>query len=216
MGEVTAELFEVAGIMGCGGSMKELSDAELMARTGEGDRPAFGVLVDRYKDPMVNYLTKLTGNRSSAEEAAQDTFIKLFHAAPRYREQGQFSAYLYRIATNLVRQEERRKRRWYLITGALTRDARAVARDTESASQALLRQELGRELVAGLSRLPLRYRVPLVLRDIQGWSYDEIARLTSSRLGTVKSRISRGRSLLRHSLEPYRNRGETLAQRSTA
>ena len=74
--------------------MKELSDAELMARTSEGDRPAFGVLVNRYKDPIVNYLTKITGNRSNAEEAAQETFVKLFHAAPRYREQGQFSAYL--------------------------------------------------------------------------------------------------------------------------
>lgn len=196
--------------------MKELSDAELMALTGEGDRPAFGVLVDRYKDPMVNYLTKITGNRSNAEEAAQDTFIKLFHAAPRYREQGQFSAYLYRIATNLVRQEERRKRRWSLITGALTRNAKALSEDRESAHQTLLRQELGRELVTALARLPIRYRVPLVLRDVQGWSYEDIARLTDSRLGTVKSRISRGRGLLRHALEPYRNRGETHGQRSTA
>ncbi|MCZ6649510.1 MAG: sigma-70 family RNA polymerase sigma factor [Acidobacteria bacterium] len=196
--------------------MKELSDAELMARTSEGDRPAFGVLVNRYKDPIVNYLTKITGNRSNAEEAAQETFVKLFHAAPRYREQGQFSAYLYRIATNLVRQEERRRRRWHLVSGVLARSARAVTEDRESAHQALLRQELGRELVAALARLPIRYRVPLVLRDVQGWSYEDIARLTASRLGTVKSRISRGRSLLRHSLEPYRNRGETLAQRTTA
>jgi len=196
--------------------MKELSDAELMARISEGDRPAFGVLVDRYKDPIVNYLTKLTGNRSSAEEAAQDTFVKLFHAAPRYREQGQFSAYLYRIATNLVRQEERRRRRWHLVSGVLNRSARAVSEDRESGHQALLRHELARELVAAVSRLPIRYRVPLVLRDVQGWSYEDIARLTSARLGTVKSRISRGRGLLRRSLEPYRNRGETLAQRTTA
>lgn len=196
--------------------MKELSDAELMARTSEGDRPAFGVLVNRYKDPIVNYLTKITGNRSNAEETAQETFVKLFHAAPRYREQGQFSSYLYRIATNLVRQEERRRRRWHLVSGVLARSAQAVTEGRESAHEALLRQELGRELVAALARLPIRYRVPLVLRDVQGWSYEDIARLTASRLGTVKSRISRGRSLLRHSLEPYRNRGETLAQRTTA
>ena len=196
--------------------MKELSDAELMARTSEGDRPAFGVLVNRYKDPIVNYLTKITGNRGNAEEAAQETFVKLFHAAPRYREQGQFSAYLYRIATNLVRQEERRRRRWHLVSGVLARNAKAVTEDRESAHEAVLRQELGRELVAALARLPIRYRVPLVLRDVQGWSYEDIARLTASRLGTVKSRISRGRSILRHSLEPYRNRGETLAQRTTA
>ena len=115
-----------------------------------------------------------------------------------------------------MRQEERRRRRWHLVSGVLARSARAVTEDRESAHQALLRQELGRELVAALARLPIRYRVPLVLRDVQGWSYEDIARLTASRLGTVKSRISRGRSLLRHSLEPYRNRGETLAQRTTA
>lgn len=196
--------------------MKELSDAELMARTGEGDRAAFGVLVDRYKDPVVNYLTKLTGNRSNAEDAAQETFVKLFRAAPRYREQGQFSAFLYRIATNLVRQEHRRRRRWHLVSGALSRRASAATGDRESAHKDLLRREMGRELMAALAGLPLRYRIPLVLRDVQGWAYGDIARLTGSRLGTVKSRISRGRNLLRHSLEPYRTRGETLAQRTTA
>jgi len=196
--------------------MKELSDAELMARTGEGDRSAFGVLIDRHKDPVVNYLTKLTGNRSNAEDAAQETFVKLFHAAPRYREQGQFSAFLYRIATNLVRQEHRRRRRWQIVSGALTRRVRVTAEDPEAANHDLLRREMGRELVMALACLPLRYRVPLVLRDVQGWAYGDIARLTGSRLGTVKSRISRGRTILRQSLEPYRTRGETLAQRTTA
>ena len=196
--------------------MNEPSDAELMARIRDGDRSAFGVLVDRYKDPMVNYLTRMTGNRARAEEAAQEAFIKLYHAAPRYREQGKLSAFLYRIATNLVRQEERRDRRWRLVSGVLSGDARTRGRGPDVATEEVLRREVGRELQTALAQLPLRYRVPLVLRDVQEWSYDEIARVTGCRLGTIKSRISRGRGLLRRALEPYRNRGETLAQRPTA
>jgi RNA polymerase sigma-70 factor (ECF subfamily) len=196
--------------------MNEPSDAELMARIRDGDRSAFGVLVERYKDPMVNYLTRMTGNRARAEEAAQEAFIKLYHAAPRYREQGKLSAFLYRIATNLVRQEERRDRRWRLVSGVLSGSARSAGRQPDEAAQEVLRQEVGRELKTALAQLPLRYRVPLVLRDVQDWSYDEIARVTGCRLGTIKSRISRGRGLLRRALEPYRNRGETLAQRPTA
>jgi RNA polymerase sigma-70 factor (ECF subfamily) len=196
--------------------MNEPSDAELMARIRDGDRSAFGVLVDRYKDPMVNYLTRMTGNRARAEEAAQEAFIKLYHAAPRYREQGKLSAFLYRIATNLVRQEERRDRRWRLVSGVLSGSARTRGREPDVATEEVLRREVGRELQTALAQLPLRYRVPLVLRDVQEWSYDEIARVTGCRLGTIKSRISRGRGLLRRALEPYRNRGETLAQRPTA
>jgi RNA polymerase sigma-70 factor (ECF subfamily) len=196
--------------------MNEPSDAELMARIRDGDRSAFGVLVDRYKDPMVNYLTRMTGNRARAEEAAQEAFIKLYHAAPRYREQGKLSAFLYRIATNLVRQEERRDRRWRLVSGVLSGSARTRGREPDVATEEVLRREVGRELQTALAQLPLRYRVPLVLRDVQEWSYAEIARVTGCRLGTIKSRISRGRGLLRRALEPYRNRGETLAQRPTA
>ena len=196
--------------------MNEPSDAELMARIRDEDRSAFGVLVDRYKDPMVNYLTRMTGNRARAEEAAQEAFIKLYHAAPRYREQGKLSAFLYRIATNLVRQEERRDRRWRLVSGVLSGSARTRGHGPDVATEEVLRREVGRELQTALAQLPLRYRIPLVLRDVQEWSYDEIARVTGCRLGTIKSRISRGRGLLRRALEPYRNRGETLAQRPTA
>ena len=196
--------------------MDTRSDAELMARTQQGDRTAFGVIVERYKDPLVNYLTRMTGNRARAEEAAQESFIRLFHAAPGYREQGRLSAFIYRIATNLVRQEERRDRRWRLVSGLLTGAAGSSGPTPQAAQDDLLRREAGRELVTALAALPLRYRVPLVLRDIQDWPYAEIARVTGCRLGTIKSRISRGRGMLRRALEPYRNRGETLAQRPIA
>src|SRR5258706_6896132 len=90
------------------------SDGELMVRVREGDRDAFSDLVDRHKDAVVSYLTRLSGDRDRAEDLAQDTFLRLFRAARDYTEQGYLRAYLFRIATNLVRSVERRGRRGWL------------------------------------------------------------------------------------------------------
>jgi RNA polymerase sigma-70 factor (ECF subfamily) len=193
----------------------ETSDADLMARVRGGDREAFGCLVDRHKDRMVNYLTRLTGCRDRAEETAQEAFLRLYRSAPRYHEQGRLAAYLYRIATNLVRQEDRRARRRRVLTGMFLSPANGHRPNGHQPAHApqssLLRDELQGQLVAALGRLPLRYRVAVVLRDVQGWPYEEIARMTGCRQGTVKSRISRGRSMLRQWLEPYMQRGEDHA-----
>ncbi len=183
--------------------LEQPSDAELMARAREGDQEAFADLVDRHKDAVVSYLTRLTGNRDRAEDLGQETFLRLFRAAGEYTEQGYLRAYLYRIATNLVRSEERRERRLRLLTPFLARESHAEP----AAPSGLLRQELQREVASALSRLPLRYRVPLVLHEIEGWSYVDIAQEIGCREGTVKSRVHRGRQQLKAKLEPYWNGG---------
>ena len=175
------------------------SDAELMARVREGDRQAFADLVDRHKDAVVSYVTRLTGDRDRAEDLGQETFLRLFRSAGDYREQGYLRAYLYRIAVNLVRSEERRERRLRLLAPFLLRDEHAEP----VANTGLLRRELHREVSAALARLPLRYRVPLVLHEIEGWSYVDIAEEIGCREGTVKSRVHRGRRQLKAKLEPY-------------
>lgn len=197
--------------------MTDASDACLMDRVRSGDRTAFSQLVDRHKDAMVNYLTRLTGCRDRAEDVAQDTFIRLHASADRYREEGRFSGYLYRIATNLVRQEERRNKRWRLLRPMLAPAASNGANGHHVAPEAqarLLRREIHEQLSRAVAGLPLRFRVPIVLRDIEGWSYADIARLTGWREGTVKSRLSRGRQHLRTELAPYWN-GDRHRGRST-
>ncbi|HEY7213463.1 MAG TPA: sigma-70 family RNA polymerase sigma factor [Thermoanaerobaculia bacterium] len=179
--------------------LEPTSDAELMARVREGDREAFADLVDRHKDAVVSYLTRLTGDRDRAEDLGQETFLRLFRSAGDYTEQGYLRAYLYRIAVNLVRSEERRERRLRLLAPFLLRDEHAEP----VAGSGLLRQELHREVAAALARLPLRYRVPLVLHEIEGWSYVDIAEEIGCREGTVKSRVHRGRQQLKAKLEPY-------------
>lgn len=175
------------------------SDAELMARVRGGDRDAFADLVDRHKDAVVSYLTRLSGDRDRAEDLAQDTFLRLFRAAPGYTEQGYLRAFLFRIATNLVRSGERRERRLRLLLPFIPREEHAEP----AAASGMLRRELQREMSAALAKLPLRYRVPLVLHEIEGWSYGDIAQELGCREGTVKSRVHRGRKQLKQKLETY-------------
>lgn len=182
----------------------EGGDAVLMARVQAGDREAFASLVDRHKDAVVNYLARLTGDRDRAEDLAQETFLRLFRSARDYHEQGYLRAYLYRIATNLLRTEERRERRWRLLMpffggGAPHAEPAAPSR--------LLLGELHREVAAAVAELPLRYRVPLVLHEIEDWTYTDIARELGCREGTVKSRVFRARQRLKERLEPYWNGG---------
>jgi RNA polymerase sigma-70 factor, ECF subfamily len=181
-----------------------VSDSGLMERVRRGDREAFGEIVERHKDPVVHYLARLTGNRDRAEDLGQETFLRLFRSAEGgYVEQGYLRAYLFRIATNLVRSEERRARRLRLLMPFLPREEH-----TEPvAPSGLLRRELHREVSAAMAKLPLRYRVPLVLHEIEGWSYVDIAQEMGCREGTVKSRVHRGRRQLKARLEPYWNGG---------
>jgi RNA polymerase sigma-70 factor (ECF subfamily) len=161
--------------------------------------------VDRHKDALVNYLLRLTRSRERAEEHAQEAFLRLYESASRYKEQGHLVAYLYRIATNLVRSEERRERRWQFLSSAFFSNGH---RPLPTPQTQLLQQEVKEKVYSALQELPATYRAPLVLRDIEGWSYQDIAKILGCREGTVKSRINRGRSQLREILEPFWSRGE--------
>jgi RNA polymerase sigma-70 factor (ECF subfamily) len=174
-------------------------DAGWLERLRAGDWEAFSTLVDHHQHAVVNYLTRLAGDRDRAEDLAQETFLRFYRGLAGYREEGQLQAYLFRIATNLVRSQERRQRRFRLLLPFL-----GGSRHAEPAAPgALLHEELHRQVGAAIAALPLRFRVPLVLHEIEGWPYEAIARELACREGTVKSRIFRGRKLLRQALEPY-------------
>jgi len=176
-------------------------DAALMARVQDGDRHAFGVLVGRHESTVVNYLTRLTRDRGRAEELAQEAFLRLYERAKHYQEQGQLLPYLLRIASNLLRSEERRSRRWRTLSVLV--GSTPPAAPEPSQERRLLSGEATRAVEDALAALPLRYRAPLVLREIEGLSYREIAVALGCREGTVKSRINRGRERLKALLTPY-------------
>lgn len=177
-----------------------MTDDALMKRVREGDDDAFGEIVDRYKDPLVNYLTHLVRSRDRAEEIAQDAFVRLYRNAANYREQDRLGPYLFRIATNLTVSEVRRAKRWTLL---LPRLHASTAPAIPSPDANLITDEIQRNVNAALERLPIKFRAPLVLFEIEEWSYEEIAAALDVRIGTVKSRISRARDLLRRQLAPW-------------
>lgn len=181
---------------------EEGADGQLMVRVCAGDAAAFEQIVDRYKDPLVGYLARMTSCRDRAEEYAQETFLRLYQNAHRYRERGQLSAYLFRIATNLLRSDERRRRRFRLLEAWLPKADRAPG---PSAQALALHREATEVVSAAIQDLPTAFRAPLVLREIEGWSYSEIAQALGCRVGTVKSRINRAKARLREALEPYWN-----------
>ena len=194
------------------GETSELSDAELMERSRARDPEAFAQLVDRHKDLTVNYLTRLTGCRDRAEDFAQETFVRFYQQLDRYREEGALSAYLLRIATNLVRSDERRKRRWRVLqpvlsySGLVAAGANGGRPEPGPQAEALAREE-HHEVTAALASLDLLYRAPLVMREIEELSYRQIADALGCSEGTVKSRLFRGRQLLKEKLVPYWNGG---------
>jgi len=177
-----------------------MTDDALMERVREGDEDAFGEIVDRYKDSLVNYLTHLVRSRDRAEEIAQDAFVRLYRSANNYRERDRLGPYLFRIATNLTVSEIRRARRWNVL---LPRLHASTTVSIESPDANLITDEIQRQVNAALEKLPVKYRAPLVLFEIEEWSYDEIATALELRTGTVKSRISRARDLLRRQLAPW-------------
>lgn len=189
-------------------------DGQLIERARAKDHQAFGELVERHKDRMVNYLTRLTGCRDRAEELAQETFVRFYQTLQRYREGGNLTAYLMRIATNLVRSEERRKRRWALLKPIFSHSETFVGvtvggyHPAPSPQICLLAREEQQQVVDALASLDLLYRAPLVLREIEGLSYDDIADALDTNVGTIKSRLHRGRQLLKDKLTPYWNGGE--------
>lgn len=181
-----------------------------MARAQAGAREAFALLVDRHKDVLVGYLTRLTGQAERAEDLAQEAFLRLYTSAHAYEERGQLRAYLFRIATNLLRSEERRSARWRRLRDLFAHsNGHAEAGLAPSQERRLLTAEIGGRVGEAIAGLPLRYRAPLVLREIEGLSYREIGGALGCREGTVKSRIHRARQLLRDRLEPYWIGGRT-------
>jgi RNA polymerase sigma-70 factor (ECF subfamily) len=186
--------------------MVEHSDSDLMARTRRGDQRAFAEIVDSHKDALINYLTRLGGSRSRAEDLAQEAFLKLYQHADRYEENGKLRGYLYRIATNLAVSAHRKRQRQQVLTLLrLASDNGNGYRPTPQSQ--VLAEEAHQKLMEAITALPWRYRTPIVLYEIEGLSYEAIARILECREGTVKSRISRGRQRLRTRLGPYMNGG---------
>ena len=187
-----------------------LSDHELIAAAKAGDENAFAEIVSRYKNPITNFLYRFLNDYEEAVDLAQETFVRVYFALDRYHTDFAFSTYIYRIATNLAISEIRKRKRRSLLslTGLFqSRDDDAVEfqpPDTRPLQDTNLEEDERSKVIAkAIETLPPKYRLPIVLRDVEGKSYEEVAAILELGLGTTKSRINRGRGLLKEKLRDH-------------
>ncbi len=187
------------------------SDHELVTLIKNGDEPAFRTLIDRYRDRLVTFCSRYLGSDSDGEDIAQEVCVLLYEKLGSFKENAQFSTWLYRIAVNRCKN---RHGSWW---NRLTRNGKRVSsvdRDTseitviddENSSDALTQNsELSEYIMTQIGELAPQFREVILLRDLQDHTYDEIAKIVDASVGTVKSRLSRGRKLLQTQLEGVRN-----------
>jgi RNA polymerase sigma-70 factor (ECF subfamily) len=188
-----------------------LSDHALLEATRTGNEAAFAELVGRYRNQITSYIYRMLNDYDGAVDMAQETFVRVYQAADRYQTTYAFSTYIYRIATNLAISElrKRKRRRMVSLTGFFQQTEGQEARefnppDAKPLQDAVMVDTERKMAVArAISTLPEKYRAPVVLRDVEGKSYEEIARILETSEGTVKSRISRARGFLRDKLKAY-------------
>jgi RNA polymerase sigma-70 factor, ECF subfamily len=187
------------------------TDHALLEETLAGDEDAFAELVGRYRNQITSYIYRIVNDYDTAVDLAQETFIRVYRAAARYQTTHAFSTYIYRIATNVAISElrKRKRRRLVSLTGLLTSPDGEELMDFQPVDEkplqdiALIDAEKRAVIKRAISTLPDRYRAPLVLRDVEGKSYDEIAAILQTSEGTVKSRINRARNFLRDKMQNY-------------
>ena len=174
-------------------------EQELVSRSKSGDVEAFNLLIEQYQRLVYNLALRMLGNSEAAEDASQDTFLSAYKAIGKFRG-GSFKSWVLRIAVNSCHDKLRVARRYRVVsldTLLLEIGDLPQADNTESPEDYALRRELGRFLNEGLAHLPEDQRLVVILSDVQGLSYEEVAQATGSSLGTVKSRLNRGRTRLR-------------------
>lgn len=182
------------------------NDSDLAARAKSGDSTAFEELVARYQHRIYNVCYRMCHNHADALDLTQTAFLKAYEALPRFQIQARFYTWLFRIAVNttLSHRRNQRRRPTLSLSGGDDEDRMyeppAPANGSDPAGDAE-RDELHRELEEALQRLDDEFRAPVVLRDVEGLDYAAIAEILEVPVGTVKSRIFRGRTMLREMLK---------------
>lgn len=178
-----------------------MDEKALIDAARQGDVGSFNQLVLSYQSMVYNFAYRILGDRHAAADATQDAFISAFKAIGKFRG-GSFKAWLLRIVTNACYDQLRRKQRQpstsldalLVLEPAPTQ---SLTDSRESPEEYTVRQELSKVIQIGIGSLPPEQRITLVLADVQGFSYQEIAGVTGVALGTVKSRLSRARGKMR-------------------
>jgi RNA polymerase sigma-70 factor, ECF subfamily len=190
-------------------SLKHLDDSAVVAAFLDGNKRAFDELVERYQNRLLNFVYRTTGDRERGEDLVQETFIRVYRHLHRFDQSKKFSTWIYTIASNLAKNELRnRSRNPLVLFQTLMKNREADQRPLEWEDNTYRPDDLFRKrhlktmVDSAVEQLPEHHRTVFVLREMEGKTYEEIAEITDTNLGTVKSRLNRARNSFAKIIQP--------------
>jgi len=172
-------------------------DYRLIRAIQRGDMVAFNEMVDRYKDRLMNVISRMLSSNEEAEDVVQETFVRVYQHRQSFNFKHCFSTWIYTIGLNLARNELRRRKKFKFYEISDMKGS-----EPELSVEMKIPSRLPEALQAAIKDLPDKYRAAFILRDVQEQPYEEVAKILAVPLGTVKSRVNRARMMLRDKLQP--------------
>ena len=177
--------------------MKKPDEAAIIEGCRQGDRDAFHELFETYKDRVYSIALHFSGNESTARDVTQQVFLKLFHSISQFRRESEFTTWLYRIVANCCTDEQRKLRRFVPFgEGFEVRNMFSKG----SQEDGYLRRQVADSVRSAIGTLSPKLRMPILLKYVEGFSYEEIAEALNCSMGTVASRLNRGHKELARKL----------------
>lgn len=198
-------------------NLKDIRDEDLIVLVQKGHRKAFDEIVARYKGRLYSFTLRMVKDPHLAEEMTQETLIRVYMHADKYREIAKFSTWVFTIATNLVRNRMRQKSRaprLLSLNPVPDEDEQPIDPPDPHAdpSRSVEGAELGELIAEATAKIPEKYRIPFLLREVDQLTYEEIQQVTGLKLGTVRSRINRARNRFRQNIKPLLKNEDLLAE----
>jgi RNA polymerase sigma-70 factor (ECF subfamily) len=185
---------------------ESVSDKDLLSDLVNGDIEAFNVIVDRYKNRLFNFVYRFVRDTDVAEDIVQETFLRVFRKRREYRAIANFSTWIFTIAGNLAKSELRRRKRWRFLsidTGTEEEKGFDILDPGMKPDRVTAVRMLRENVQNSIDKLQSKYKEALVLRDVEGMSYQQIAEIVGVPVGTVKSRVNRARLKLQKRLKGH-------------
>ncbi|MDO8347256.1 MAG: RNA polymerase sigma factor RpoE [Rugosibacter sp.] len=183
------------------------ADRILVERVQAGDKQAFGLLVTKYQRKLARLISRMVRDSAEVEDIVQESFIRAYRALPSFRNDSAFYTWLYRIGVNTAKNWLMTHGRRAQLTHSVDDEAEGqgdveLLHNAETPERLLMTKELGDTVNAAVERLPEELRTAITLREIEGLSYEEIAKVMDCPIGTVRSRIFRARDAISAKLRP--------------
>ena len=194
--------------------MTDLNERDLIRRAKQGDMLAFEKLILKHEKIVYNVALRMMNHSEDARDISQEVFLKAYRSLSNFDERSQFSTWLYRITHNTCIDEMRKRKgkQTYSLEEELESEdgsmQRQIADEGDTPEESLLREEKKGEILKALDTLSEEHKAAIILRDVKGLSYEEIAEILELSLGTVKSRISRARTQLKNEILKIREQNE--------